>query len=138
MNHHYADIRNLIPTPPLWWDENAVPRYCTFTPAETANIYAEQVVLLRVRCQSCGRPFDVCMSWSALDSVRNRVTPLDEQIREKSIHYGDPPNVECCLAGATMNSEPDRVLEFWRHVPGKWEHVRDAALEISVEEAPGS
>lgn len=40
---------------------------------------------------------------------------------EGTLHYGDPPNTGCCLSGASMNSEPRRILEYWstndpRHV----------------------
>lgn len=131
MNHHYKDIRDAIPTPPLWWDENAVPRYCAFGPEEGANIYAEEIVLLKIRCQSCGRSFSVCMSSGTMDRARKRAT-LAEQVADKTIHYGDPPNVDCCPAGPTMNSEPDRVLQFWRRE--RFESVRDPSLEVSVEE----
>lgn len=146
MNHHYNDIRSRIAEPPSWFDENAVPRYCPFSPDETANIYAKEVVLLRVACQNCERDFDVCMSWSDMDHVRG-VERLSRDIKERKIRYGDPPNVECCASGPTMNSVPIRVLEFWRHpdlprqsnpntpyrMPAdapRWERV--PALEIEV------
>jgi hypothetical protein len=142
MNHHYKDIRDRIAEPPQWFDENAVPRYCPFAPNETANIYAQQIVLLRIRCQNCGRPFDVCMSWCETDTILGRaVSSLEEQVRERVIHYGDPPNTECCPSGPTMNSEPDRVLQFWRHAGWRAEDgsvpaspwVRVPALEVDVE-----
>lgn len=130
MHHHYADIRKRIPTPPLWWDENAVPRYDPFDPNEGADIYAQEIILLKIRCQSCGRPFEVAMSWSAMDEHVRRVPSLEHRINERTIRYGDPPNVECCPAGPTMNSEPDRVLQFWRRKPAR---QRVPALEIDVE-----
>lgn len=65
---------------------------------------------------------------------------LAAQIREKSIHFGDPPNAcpDSCGAGATMNSEPRRVLEYWRKgrkdEGESWlEWVRDPALETDVQ-----
>lgn len=63
---------------------------------------------------------------------------LAAQIREKSIHYGDPPNA--CpggCSGATMNSEPRRIIEYWRKGEKKdgkqWRWVREHALEIDVQ-----
>lgn len=38
---------------------------------------------------------------------------LAQQVRAGTIHYGDPPNTECCPAGATMNCWDLRVVEFW-------------------------
>jgi len=67
---------------------------------------------------------------------------LADEIRERTLRYGDPPNAcdKTCTAGATMNSEPRRVLEYWRRyrrdVTSKvalldWE--RDSSLEIEIE-----
>lgn len=92
MNHHYSDIRSRIAEPPTWFDENAVPRYCPFSPDETANIYAKEVVLLRVSCQNCEREFDVCMTWDSGDKISG-FSPLSESIPKRILHYGDPPNV---------------------------------------------
>lgn len=137
MNHHYKDIRSRIPEEPTWFDENATPRYCPFTPDETANIYAREVVLLRVACQNCEREFDVCMSWNEMDGIRGS-DRLSRDIATGAIHYGDPPNVDCCPSGPTMNSVPMRVLEFWRQPEAypqdpkapRWERV--PMLEIDV------
>lgn len=133
MNFDYEDIRSRITEMPQWFDENAVPRYCAFAPGECANIYAQQAVLLSIRCQSCAHLFDVCISWSSMDAVLREAHPLDQQIRDGSIHYGDPPNVGCCPAGATENSEPIRVIEFWRH-DERDEWVRDASLEVHLDD----
>lgn len=131
MNHHYNDIRSRIPEPPTWFDENAVPRYEPFAPVATADIYAKEAVLLEIACQNCGHRFHVCMAHDgALDQVLRKRPPLREQITAGSIHYGDPPNVECCPAGPTMNCEDLRVLEYW-HLPNVTEEwVRDPALEV--------
>lgn len=48
---------------------------------------------------------------------------LEQRITEKSLHYGDPPNVGCCAAGATMNSIPLYVIQFWKRGDLKWERV---------------
>ncbi len=129
MNHHYEDIRSRIPTPPLWFDENAVPRYSEFGPRESANIYADEAALLHIECQSCGHPFRVCMTWCWSDRALRKVAPLSERV--KDLHYGDPPNINCCGAGPTMNSEPKRVLQFWRRESHEW--ARDASLEIAID-----
>lgn len=133
MKHDYDDIRSRISEPPTWWDEAGVPRYGTFRPDVVASS-AVEIILLRIACQSCGRPFDVCMTWSARD--RHHCIPsLAGRIPIGRVEYGDPPNVECCPVGPTMCSEALRVLEFWRqapYVPGgpQWERVPD--LEIDV------
>lgn len=140
MNHHYNDIRSRIAEPPRWYDENATPRYCAFSPDETANIYADEVAFFRIACQNCGCTFDVCMSWTTFQGVIQRVQRLSEQIEARAIHYGDPPNVSCCPAGPTMNSIPLRVLEFWRRAPitpdgPDWERV--PALEVVLPDWAG-
>lgn len=135
VNHHYNDIRSRIPEPPSWWDENATPRYGTFTPDDTASIHADEIVFLRIACQNCEREFDVCMTWGRSDAVLRKVRPLSERVPERAIHYGDPPNIDCCPAGPTMNSVPLRVLEFWKKAPfsadgPRWERV--PGLEVIV------
>lgn len=112
--HHYRDIIDKC-GPPLWWDECGVPRYCEFGPNEGNDIYAEQIALVRIRCQDCGTEFDVAMSYNLMDKVRfgMEYPTLEDQIKDGSIHYGDPPNNNCCAAGYTMNSEPVKVLQFW-------------------------
>jgi hypothetical protein len=59
---------------------------------------------------------------------------LARRVEADEIHYGDPPNVECCPAGPTMNSVPLRVVEFWRRgVPRDWERVPELEVSIDVE-----
>ncbi len=137
MNRYYADILERIDGPPLWFDENAVPRYCAFSP-DWLDIYAREAALVLIECQSCQRQFTVAFSRSSMDDVlaHGRGLPartLEQGIREKSLHYGDPPNVHCCPSGPTMNSEPLRVMEYW--VRGKnftWE--RKPELEVRLDE----
>ena len=114
MNHHYRDITDKLGDP-QWWDEYGVPRYCPFAPNEVADIYAHQVALLEILCQGCGRSFRVAMSSGRLE------TPLSRRISDHSIHYGDPPNAGCCPDGAAMNSEPQRIIEFWTRERAEWE-----------------
>ena len=140
MRHHYDDIRSRIAEEPRWFDEKAVPRYCEFHPDRTANIYAREAVLFRIRCQGCPQTFDVCMSWSmgvreALARPPVTSSPLPGLIRTGALHYGDPPNVRCCPAGPTMNSEPMRVLQFWRQggPNAAFEWVRVPDLEVALD-----
>lgn len=141
MHTYYEDILSRITEPPKWFDEHAVPRFCPFTPEEVANIYAEQVCLLLIECQSCTQPFEVALSWSnhPVEPTReiDGVT-LDRLIETHQIHYGDPPNVECCLSGPSMNSVPKRVLQFCQKnrsadTSYRWDRV--PALEIEIKPA---
>lgn len=129
MNHHYNDIINKL-GPPLFWDECAVPRYCDFGPNETANIYAREVALLEIACQDCGQLFKVVVSWSETDWPSERLSNL---VENNEIHYGDPPNDGCCLAGPTMNSVPKRVIEFWQKRKFEWVRVSELEREIKVD-----
>ena len=123
MKHHYHDIIEKL-GPPSWWDENGTPRYCLFAPKHSADIYAQQTALLLIECQSCGQEFAVCMSNGMLE------TTLAKQIDDHSIHYGDPPNAQCCSAGATMNSVPKRIIEFWYRPEAVWQRVPEYEREI--------
>ena len=125
MRESYDDIRSLIERKPLWFDEHGVPRYVPFGPRLCANIYADEAVLAEVACQACGRLFHVAHS---TDRRRGKIADL---IRARELEYGDPPNVGCCLAGATMNSVPHRVIEYWaRSSVMVWS--RDPALEVEI------
>lgn len=129
MHETYDDIRSRIQELPKWFDEYAVPRYCEFHPEHCADIYARQACLLRIECQGCGREFRVAMSWSGYDEIE----ALDWLVEQKTIHYGDPPNVECCASGPTMNSVPRRVLQFWRRTRPEWERVSGLEIEIDPD-----
>jgi hypothetical protein len=149
MLNSYDDIRSRIPESPRWWDENGVPRYVPFTPDETADIYAQECALVLIACQSCGAEFLVAFSWPRIGFVKGApitLTPLTLE-RVQRLHYGDPPNVGCCMAGSTMNCDDLRVLEFWRKggdefteerdgmrvcLPGYFDWRRVPELEISL------
>lgn len=140
MHNGYDDIRERINEPPKWWDENAVPRYCDFSPKETANIYADEAALVLIGCQNCGREFMVCFSCSQSQIMMAKARgynarTLADQIKDKTIHYGDPPNADCCAAGATMNCDDLRVFEYW-HRPDHFDWVRDSFLETDVSDIP--
>ena len=138
MNHHYADIRTRLGEP-TWFDEHAVPRYCSFAPAHLANIYADEAALVEIECQSCSMQFEVAFSWSLCDAVMppfswdSPLPCLAWQIVDRSLHYGDPPNVRCCPAGPTMNSVPRRVRQYWRSRHFTWERVGER--EIPLDDA---
>ena len=152
MHCDYSDIRDLIQQAPLWFDERAVPRYAQFEPGRAANIYCDECALVEITCQGCGKAFQVAFSSDVMrriatfpdGTVKERPT-LAEHIGGKTLHYGDPPNIGCCAAGPTMNSEPQRVLEYWRRhhqqyvkdgrvqdVVAYMEWRRDPELEISI------
>lgn len=131
MNHDYRDITERIAEAPKWWDENAVPRYCDFSPEERANIYTNEVALVEVRCQGCAKLFLVCFSRSRYQTLET-ARSMASYIVSRELHYGDPPNIDCCPAGPTMNSIPIRVVEYWRR-PRELAWQRDAALEIGIE-----
>lgn len=130
MHRHYKDILDKIEEAPQWFDENGVPRYCAFAPQQIADIYADEVALLLIACQNCGQRFEVVVSSGAMDNMMKR-TRVSYWIEDGTIHYGDPPNIQCCPAGPTMNCEDIRVLQFWRRGRlSEWE--RDSAYEIAL------
>lgn len=147
MHHDYHDITSRISDPPQWWDEHAVPRFDTFTPGDVANIYADEVALVEIACQSCGRHFLVAFASDRFRALLRHErfgepmtdTPLADAIRRGVIHYGDPPNVGCCAAGASMNCDDLRVCEYWRRGGAlglEWQ--RDSALEVQLDSIYGS
>jgi hypothetical protein len=133
MNHHYSDIRDKIPEVPKWFDERAVPRYCDFTPDATADIYADECALALIKCQNCGHEFHVLFSRSVISQLDDKYDQhtIAERIRKNWLHYGDPPNIQCCLSGPTMNSEPVKVLEYW-HKNDNHDWIRDETLEVGL------
>jgi len=125
MRQCYEDLLCRVTDEPQWFDENGTPRYCKFEPRLVSDVYASEAVLAEVTCQSCGTPFQVALSRRA-SSPR---TLLCAAIADKTLHYGDPPNMGCCEVGPSMNSEPRRVLEYWQRHEG-W--VRFPSLECDV------
>jgi hypothetical protein len=126
----YSDILDLAPTRPLWWDEQAVPRFCQFAPDKVSNFYAREAALLLVRCQ-----FGPAHCFVVAVSVpQQEGTTLADEIRAGTIHYGDPPRIAECGDG-DANSIAIRVLQYWRYIceprPARW--VRDRSLEIVLD-----
>ncbi len=119
----YADIRDRLGTPD-WFDENGVPRYCEFHPRRIANIYANETALLRISCVICRQEYIVAISTHA---HRPKICRM---IEARTLHYGEPPNADCC-GNAHLNSEPRRVLQYWRRPPGgRWERDRSHETDI--------
>ena len=140
MNRHYEDILKLSKKPPIWFDEHAVPRFCKFHPTQVANIYARACALVLIACQSCGARFKVAFSWSGYDSATPEMERLLHSYKPpktldevRAIHYGDPPNTECCGSGPSMNCVDLRVLQWWTRFDnsGRWQ--RQKRFEIPLE-----
>ena len=127
MNRCYSDILSRIPEEPKWFDENAVPRYCEFEPKQCSNIYADERVLFLICCQACQHEFKVCLSRYHLDEGPE----IKDLIQSGDLHYGDPPNIECCAIGLSMSSDSVKVLEYWKKE--NWDWVRDTSLEVELE-----
>ena len=124
MHENYRDITSRIAEPPKWYDANGAPRYDDFHPDFCPDIYSDEIILLRIACQACGRKFDVEIH-----------SGLFEELRPKECHYGDPPAHGC--VGDTMNCVDLEVLQVWyKHYPmDEWE--RHPELE-GVIEGPGN
>lgn len=121
-----------------------MPRFCEFEPNKAASIYCSEVALVEVCCQGCKHIFHVAFSSLNMGTVR-----IADAIKTNALHYGDPPNVRCCAGGPTMNSEPQRVLQYWSRYHEKYtepfgstrrvtdlrfdEWVRDETFEIDIE-----
>lgn len=127
MKHSYDDITSRIEEKPAWWDEHGVPRYGEFEPGAVPDIYAREAVLFLVECQCCRREFHVCKTSRSRTPERD-VPLLQAQIGKRWLEYGDPPNVGCCPAGATMNSVTRRVLQYWSRSDGEWK--RNPEFEV--------
>lgn len=125
MNLYYSDILSLINKEPVFFDEYAVPRFCEFSPQNVANIYAIQVALVHIKCQFCHKDFNVAFSSDTMTEIRGG-HDLKTRIKNGSLHYGDPPNMQCC-AGTTANCLDLQVLEFWEQVNFEW--IRNEEFE---------
>jgi hypothetical protein len=140
---YYGDIIDRIEEEPIWYDQNGVPRYEKFKPDLAPNIYADEVILLEIACQDCGRKFLVEMNWEHTDLylLRHSIpNPSFSEVmrgwlktdkKEESwppVHYGDPPSHGC--VGDTMNVYDLRILEFWRKENFDWARKTEFELEL--------
>lgn len=143
MKAYYQDIKSRIQENPKWYDTNGVPRYDTFKPELSPNIYAEEVVLLEISCQDCRSRFLVEMNWSIMEIVLNRhseslSTIMGQWLKNENkkdcfvpIHYGDPPGHGC--VGDTMNCYDLRIVEFWKKDNFTWKRIPEYEIELEKE-----
>lgn len=138
MLESYDDIRSRIAEPPIWFDSNGVPRYEPFSTDMLPNIYADEAVLYRICCQACRERFLVADQQCMTDRLLStKLTSLAEQIRNGSLHYGDPPAHGDGCSGNTMNCEDLKVLEYWtkKSIEGWPEWQRIPELEIALPDS---
>ena len=125
----YNDIRSRISKEPIWFDCNGVPRYDEFHPDMAPNIYARQVVLLWIQCQSCEEKFYVEMNAGPFGDIRY----------PKELHYGDPPFHEDrqgrMCSGSTMNCDDLMVSQVWDKVDFEWVRRKDLEGMINGNKA---
>ena len=143
MRPTYEDIRGRIAEEPTWHDEHGCPRYGEFDPRSVPDIYATEAVLLAVECQGCGKAFYVALSsskarrafsrWRQGNPADVRGPTLAEQVRNRLINYGDPPNADCCSCGPVMNSEPRKVLQFWERRRFEWVRVPELEIDVTAD-----
>jgi len=127
----YEDIKKRIDEEPKWYDNYGVPRYEEFNPELTSNIYADEIALLEIRCQWCGKKFLVEIHRDAVDVMVYKFSTLEKLIKNKTIHYGDPPYHDC--VGDTMNCEDIRVIQYWKKENAEWKRVKELEVELEVE-----
>lgn len=147
MNASYDDIKKRIKEEPLWYDTHGVPRYDKFHPDLCPNIYADEVILLEIECQRCGKKFFVEANWAALtfDITGKRIPSIKKRMMQwkrngkksdgwSALHWGDPPFHGC--VGDTMNCFDLRIVEFWkrRKLPS-FEWTRRRAFECKIDES---
>lgn len=73
----------------------------------------------------------------ALAHLRAEKPPsLSDLVRSGAVHYGDPPNVDCCAAGPTMNCLDLRVVEFWTRGPIVSGQLEDAIKAMEWRRVP--
>jgi hypothetical protein len=125
MKHSYHDIRSRIAEPVQWYDAQGVPRYASFTPDESSNPYAAEVVLIEIACRHCQAHFQVELH----NGPTGESTRLAQEIKSGRISYGEPPNHAC--PGDTVNSAAVKVLQYCVRRSGQaWS--RETGLEVPV------
>ena len=145
MKQPYEDLHKLAEyREPTWFDEEGVPRWCDFEPDLVNDIYADEVALIKIACQSCGRRFQVAMSWSRMTKAAIAGERLS--VRTPQLYYGDPPcyswyreiwdpidafKLRQC-SGSTMTSENLRIMEFWKREECEW--IRVSEFQVALED----
>lgn len=121
MKPDYSDILTHVSREPCWYDQNGCPRFTPFNYTLYSDPYAQQVFLLRIACQRCGRQFDVevCTPW-ALEAPELVDDP-------RLLHYGDPPRHNDDSGhrcpGETMTCDHLAVLQAWEKRDLGWIRV---------------
>ena len=122
--------------PPLWFDENGVPRYTEFHPDRCVMMGAQEAILAEMRCQSCGTPLLVALTWQDKDRYiyGHALPPLDRltKVGGNNLHYGDPPRTGCCDHGGSMTTEFHRIVQAWIRTAGPghpWMQLDQEAIE---------
>jgi len=137
MNNYFQDIVEKLGKP-KWFDDLGYPRYCDFSPDEVSNIYSTEVILLLIACQNCGTLFKVALNTSGYNLRTGQFHSFKEWILDKSVYYGDPPNMQCCGAGPSMSSDSIKVLEFWEKSNDRpWDWTRNSKYEIDLYDYEG-
>jgi hypothetical protein len=137
----FEDILSRVKEKPSWYDCNGTPRFGKFNPELSPNIYADEVLLVRIRCQNCHEEFLVEFNFDTSKKIWNPDRKsFEEYIKNgelEAIHYGDPPRHSCydddrgCV-GDTMNCDDIEIVEFWKK-KGKWpEWKRMKKMEIRL------
>jgi len=136
MKPDYPDIKRRIKEKPKWYDMHGVPRYDDFSPELCSNVYADEVVLMEIQCQACGKHFLVELNWDGVDEFVHSIPSLEKRILNQTICYGDPPIHENCDSGLVMNSIPLRIIEYWerRTDPFVWKRRKKLEIKIMPEE----
>lgn len=156
MYQPYLDILRKL-GPPLWWDEEGVPRYDKFAPDLCANIYADYAALIAIRCQGCRRTFPVSSTWS-LGRVCLSPHGSEHIVWDKNgqngqpkeglpkagdagcFGYGDAPwhdydgGFEGQCSGTTMTTDVVRVLECWGKKSCEWERLKEHEVYIGEDD----
>lgn len=137
MKATFEDITSRVQESPSWHDMNGTPRYGKFIPKNCPDIYAEEIALIEIGCQSCQKMFQVEMHWSHMNSGIGGLPIPRLSENPAFVHYGDPPNHGC--VGDTMNCLDYKILEFYKPLPieqitgENWgDFLRCPDLEISL------
>ena len=115
----YKDIKDKIDEEPKWYDEKGVPRYCEFDPDKVNDIYAREVILLLIECQSCNQKFKVAISQDKMG-----IHKLNSFKDWDYIHYGDPHRHDDNI-GETMNCLDLEILEYWEQGKTEWNRLEE-------------
>ena len=153
MLNDYSDITSRIAEPPKWYGELGEPRYCDFNPW-ACGVYADEVALLLIACQACGREFNVSIEFNltqaqlrayregrsqgpveTLGERLSAIRDIDTSVKHgfwdvPHLNYGDPPRHDCI--GDTMSSDTLAVVEFHRRPRSDFERVPELEFRLPV------